>query len=324
MPNKTEKYKYTAKDYFKLVLILAFFGIIIFFILKFESVPTPVATDAQVWDVLVDNGYEPQDLTQQHLEKEPQSGLVKNITATKGDIHFEFNIYESYETASDIWADFKFYIWNRETNPDSGYFTGRGNYSIYSNNHTKDGKDYSLVQVGNTIAYAFCNDGKQSNIQNVLISIGYMNPSQFGKAISKTSMSLIAIAIYFIVLRTLTWISLDWIWSLICKSAGLTKQEVRLYRAENIRKISYKSSSYYYILQRAKKPKQFKAMYFGYKACFIPVWAAIVTEFISLFTSSPNFNSGPFAMAGICITLIGGLGRMIYNRIYLPNHKDVQ
>lgn len=320
---QNQKYKYTAKDWVKVILVFVAFGLITFLILKVMSVPTPVATDAQVWDVLVANGYEPQDLTQKRLDKEPNCGIIKNITGEQEDIHFEFNVFDSEKTARHVYARYRLLIREKEINPDMGYSMGRGNYSIYTADNTYDNRYYALVVVGNTVVFAASYNENQNSIYQILNSIGYMNPSQLGKAISKTSMSLIAIAMYLIVLRTLTSISLDWIWSLICKRAGLTKQEVRLRRKENGWKFSFESSSYYYILQKTKKPKQFKAMYFGYKACFIPVWMAILIEFLSLFLNSPILNSGPFAMAGIGVMLIGGLGRLIYNRIYLPKNEGV-
>lgn len=315
--SKQQKQKYTVKDYIIALVLFVAFGLAFWAIIDYESTPTDIATDTQVWDVLETSGYILSDVTQQRLEKEPQCGVLKSIVAQKEDIRIEFHVFESDKRAQSVWVNAYSFIRKKELNPHSQ--TGHGNRVIYQT--TVQEKYYVVVRVGNTLSFATSNPENAGDINSFLISIGYLEPSKPSKPISDKMESVIAICLYLIILFPLSRISLHWIWQLICKRTGITSEDLDLYDEETHHKFSFKSTRYAYFSQKVKDPKKFKIMYLAYKACFLPLYFTILLKFISIFIDLGKLDPDKFALAPIFVIATSGLIDMLYKRIYLPLRK---
>ena len=78
----------TAKEFFKLASFLTFFVLVTLLVFEIAIVPKTPATMEQVIEVLVSQGYQPQDTTE--LYNTPNSNLIKSIDVQKDDVRFEF------------------------------------------------------------------------------------------------------------------------------------------------------------------------------------------------------------------------------------------
>lgn len=311
------KYKYTIKNYIIALALFVTFGLAFWLIIDYESTPTDIATDAQVWNVLETSGYVPYDVTEKRLEKEPQCGILKSIITQKEDVQIEFHVFKSDKRAQSVWAKYYSYIRGEEFNPRSQ--TGRGNRVIYQT--IAQGKYYVIVRVGNTISFATSASENAGDINSFLISIGYLESSKPSKLLGNEVKYVIAIFMYIIVLLPLTRLSLRWIWKLICKSAEITSKDLDLYEEETKHRFSFESTRYGYFSQRVKNPKKFKLMYLAYKVGFLPLYIAIFMNFISIFIDVNTFNPDKFGLAAILIIIGSGFIEVLYERIYLPLNK---
>lgn len=316
MPKQT-KQKYTAKNYIVALVLFAAFGLILYCIADYMSTPTDIATDSQVWTVLETSGYVPYDVTQKRLEKEPQCGILKSIIAQKEDVQIEFHVFKSDKRAQSVWAKYYSYIRGEEFNPRSQ--TGRSNRVIYQT--IAQDKYYVIVRVGNTISFATSDSENAGDINSFLISIGYLEPSKPSKPLSNEMRYVLALCMELIILLPLTRISLHWIWTLICKNAEITSEDLDLYGEETRHKFAFKYSRYGYFSQRVKNPKRFKIMYLAYKACFIPLYITLFLNFVSIFSDWSREYTDSFALAAIFVIVGSGFIEALYKRIYLPLPK---
>lgn len=314
--SKQPKQKYTAKDYIIALALFAAFGLIFYCIADYMSTPTDIATDAQVWAELESMGYVPYDLTQQHLEKEPNSGILKSIAVQKDDIEINFYVFTSDKRAESVWVEYRSFIRKKELNPLS--VTGHGNRVVYQT-IADDEKYYVIIRVGNTLVFATGNEESVGDINSFLVAIGYLNPSKPSKPPSNEVRYVIALCMELIVLLPLTRISLHWIWKLICKSAEITSKDLDLYEEETRHKFAFKYSRYGYFSQRVKNPKKFKLMYLAYKACFIPLYITLFLNFVSIFLNWSKAYTDSFALAAIFVIVGSGFLDAMYKKIYLHN-----
>lgn len=317
---KKDNRRFTVKDFFKLIFTLVALAFFFWIVIYTFSQPKNVATATQMWNVLETEGYVPQDLTQNRLDKEPNCGIIKNITVNNNDIYFVFAEFDGNSSANNAYAAYRGLIREKEQSPDMGYHIAKGNYSIYTVNI--DGKYYAAICVGNTIVFATCNSENQSSVDKLLISVNYLTPSHTDK-LSEVGIGLVKIAMYCIVLLPLTSICLSWLWDITCKSAGATRQEFKKYRIENRPKLSFKSSRYYWLVHKSGNQSKTKKLLFLYKACFLPSRLAVLTAGLGLFVNSAVLVCDYFSYAAIIIIVVGGTIKTIYNRIYLPKQKSV-
>ena len=49
----------------------------------------------------------------------------------------------------------------------------------------------------------------------------------------------------------MTWLSCRWLWLVVCKSAGVTKQEVRIYRKNNKGKLFINKKTYLWFVHQS-------------------------------------------------------------------------
>lgn len=161
----------------RLGLVIALFAVLAFIFFNFISVPKTPATTEQVKSVIVAQGYEPKDITEQYYESDPvfKNTLNKCISFDKDDIHFEFFDFNNNNSAIDIYSQVYSqlsYRYNSAYSVEIDYQIA--NYSIWL--YDSLGKYSVAIYVGNTAVYAHCDSENQNEIDKILDAIDYLKP----------------------------------------------------------------------------------------------------------------------------------------------------
>ena len=163
--------KFNLKGIIKLIIFLAILAGIIYAVFMIAIVPKTPATTEQVWDVLVSLGYEPKDVTEQQIEQD--SSLTKGISVENDNLHFEFYNFDNKNSAINVYSTaHSLIIRTKMSFPRVEVKTSRANYTIYS---LEAGGEYSVaIYVGTTAVYAYCDAEHRSEIDKILVDIGYL------------------------------------------------------------------------------------------------------------------------------------------------------
>lgn len=166
-----------TKGFLKLGAFLAFFLLMVWIILKIAVVPKEPVTSKQFYSVLVEQGYEPQDITEEYydFDKDYKDVLIKCLATEKEDVKlvfFEFNNENSpkeiYQQArADIKTKYNA-IYKAETDHQVA------NHSIYTLDSL--GKYNIAIYVGNTAISGYCNSENKNEINKILDKIDYLKP----------------------------------------------------------------------------------------------------------------------------------------------------
>lgn len=133
------------------------------------------ATSDEVWSIIEQQGYEPEDATQLYHDSDVswKLSLLKCIRFEKDDIFFEFFEFNNRDSAVDIWGQayqkitIKYNAWAKiET---ENYVA---NYRIYTLDSR--GKYNVAIRVGNTAVYAYCDSENKNEIDRILDAIDYL------------------------------------------------------------------------------------------------------------------------------------------------------
>ncbi len=174
--NSSSKALWYVKGAVKITVVLSLLALFIFLVLKIVIVPKTPATSEQMWNVMVEKGYEPQDITNLYYEKDKNSVDVLNecIAFEKDDIHFEFFVFKNGNYATDIFAQLyseirqsKYVHYNISTHKRIA------NYCIYT---IDDHETYNVaIYVGNTVVYAYSKSESKNDVNILLDAIDYLN-----------------------------------------------------------------------------------------------------------------------------------------------------
>ncbi len=158
-----------------LIIVLLLFGILIFGVLEFTTKPKSPATSDNVWDTIVLQGYQPEEITEKYhnQDSESQNSLLKCIAFEHSDIHFEFFELNSDSMAQNIYSQFHRKIVD---NYNSSHIieteNKKANYVIYT---LDNGERYNVaIYVGHTAVYAYCNSENKNEIDKILDAIDYL------------------------------------------------------------------------------------------------------------------------------------------------------
>ncbi len=170
------KVKEVIKGIIKIISVLSALALIILLILKIVIVPKTPVTSQQMWNIMVENGYEPKDITKWYYENDKnfKDTLIKCIAFEKNDIHFEFYDFVNRNCATDVFAQLYSQIrrskdvhYNITTHKDIA------NYCIYT---IDDYDTYNVaIFVENTVVYAYSNSESKNDINILLDAIDYLN-----------------------------------------------------------------------------------------------------------------------------------------------------
>ncbi len=121
--------------------------------------------------------------------------------------------------------------------------------------------------------------------------------------------------IYFFFMIPMNWFSCQWIWTLVCRAAGVTRQEVRKYRIENHQEIHPQRKVYDWLVNKSENPKQFKKLLSIYRICTMPSLICFSLAIIGCFTHALDTildnASIIMPMIIVAVAFVGAL----YNRI---------
>ncbi|MBQ3602707.1 MAG: hypothetical protein IJA02_02560 [Clostridia bacterium] len=169
--------RFNVKGFLKLGVFLAFFVLMVWIILKIAVVPKEPVTSEQFYNILVEQGFEPQDITEEYykFDEDYRSVLIKCLATEKEDIKlvfFEFNNENSpkeiYQQAlADIKTKYNA-IYKVETDHQVA------NHSIYTLDSL--GKYNIAIYVGNTAISGYCNSENKNEINKILDAIDYLKP----------------------------------------------------------------------------------------------------------------------------------------------------
>ncbi len=165
------------KGYLKLALVIIFFVVLAIVFFNFFAVPKTPATTEQVESVIIAQGYEPKDITEQYCESDPGFTNVLNqcISFDKDDIHFEFFDFNNNNSAVNVFSQVYQEVSYKYNDPYSIEIETRiANYSIYLLDSL--GKYNVAIYVGNTAVYACCNSENKNEIDKILDAIDYLEP----------------------------------------------------------------------------------------------------------------------------------------------------
>lgn len=165
------------KGYLKLALVIIFFIVLAIVFFNFFAVPKTPATTEQVKSVIIAQGYEPKDITEQYYESDPgfKSVLNRCISFDKDDIHFEFFDFNNDNSAVNVFSQVYQEVSYKYNAAHSIEIDTRiANYRIYTLDSL--GKYNVAIYVGNTAVYAYCNSENKAEIQKILDAIDYLKP----------------------------------------------------------------------------------------------------------------------------------------------------
>lgn len=148
-----------------------------------KGVPDPV-TKEQVERALAAENIEATDVTDHAAATTlPNTGLQTCLIADKGDIHFEFYVFNNLGSAADVYRQTR-----RAFNPRhslGAYHEQKLGYEIYS----IDKSIYSVtLHVDHIAIYAYCRSENQQVLHRILHKLGYKAPDRTGPASLTTIM----------------------------------------------------------------------------------------------------------------------------------------
>ena len=92
------------------------------------------------------------------------------------------------------------------------------------------------------------------------------------------------LVIVFLFLIPMIWLSIRWLWELICKVAGVTKQEVRLYRIKVRHNANPHKMVIPWMLSKTENQKKLRRLLRIYQACILPNLLCLTLAIAGLFT----------------------------------------
>ena len=168
--------KKDIKGFITLIVVLLLFGILIFGVLELTTKPKTPATSDIVWDTIVSQGYQPEDIADKYHIQDPESknSLLKCIAFENRDMHFEFFELNSDSMAKNIYSQFhRKIVDNYNASHIIETENKKANYVIYT---LDNGERYNVaIYVGNTAVYAYCNSKSKNEINKILDAIDYLN-----------------------------------------------------------------------------------------------------------------------------------------------------
>lgn len=174
-PAAASNSKWGLKAFIRIGVFLVFMVVLTLIIFKIAIVPKTPATADQVWNMLVAQGYEAQDITEWYFEKDSgfKQTLIKCIAFEKDDIHFEFFVFNNRNSAIDVYGQLYTKIILSKSNFNIIEFDKQiANYSIY----TLDDLDtYNVsIYVEDTAVYAYSKSENKNEINKILAAIDYV------------------------------------------------------------------------------------------------------------------------------------------------------
>ena len=163
----------SGKEVVKSIIVIVVFFTIVFLIVKAATKPKPVATTAQVNDLLTSRGYTVEDSTERYKTGSPGGGIVNVLTVKQGKFVYQFFVFESNKYAQRGWDAVTTDMSKHKTTSSIKTKGFHGNF-IYRTILDKDDY-YYLVRVGTTLAYATGSETDKQEILDIMTELGYID-----------------------------------------------------------------------------------------------------------------------------------------------------
>lgn len=307
MTQKGKKLHNNIKGIIFTVAAILLMGLLFISVLKSISSSSKTPADYnKVWKVLEENGFLVYDTTQNQLDKNSDSGIVREISARKDDIYFAFHVLKNSSVASDAYSQYYWQIHDKELNPGGGSSSSVSNWMIYSSTVTNDEKHYVVTVVGNTAAFASGNEKNRNEMYQLLEQIGYPTFEKSKGADNPFIMALIYFATMIIVILPLTRMAWSWLWEYICR-IGLPDLPT-----ENRPVFSFKS---YRFFSENSDNKKWKLPMLIYALCFLPMAISFISIVFTFFPKVKFPNPTYFWAVAIIIDVIGFFAKPVFVKI---------
>ena len=168
------KDKAKHKSQFRIEILIPIFSVLFLVIMLAVTCtgPKEVATAEQVRIAILEAGYQPVDATE--LYTEDMLSLIQCIAFEKDDVYFSFYVFQNQSNAESFYASAHSHIYtNFYSYPYSKHTEMQSNYCVYV--LTASGRYSVDIYVGNTAVYAYCDEGNEQGICDVLRTIGYFD-----------------------------------------------------------------------------------------------------------------------------------------------------
>lgn len=155
--------------------VIVFVVFIIMWLDALFSPPKTPATSDEVWQIIEEQGYKPEDITDRYYKNDSDAflSLIKCVAFKENDIEFQFFEFNNRDSAIDIYGQAHHKIittYNSWQKTEIDSFNK--NYSLYFLDSL--GKYNVAIQVGNTAVYAYCNSENKNEINKILAKIDYL------------------------------------------------------------------------------------------------------------------------------------------------------
>ena len=293
---------------FVLIFSLCAYGI---FYLYISGRPTP-ATAKQVETTLTEKGFESVDFTDSVQNNFEGAGLESCIVGEQNGVRFEFYRFDNVGSAKKIYQQAYSKIIRERTSQRIEFEERKLNYHVYildiETNY------YLAMYAENTAVYAYCESSENSGkINSVLDSLGYINASD-GDWHTKSPLDGIMRVVVYAAWIPVMYITRLWIWPVLCKSAGVTKQEA-LELGNSRKEIIPK------LIRRSKSPKQTKIFAAIYNYISLPAYITVVIALVSCFTDRVDNLLGAFGVAIPIVMICCVIIFIIIRAIQKPRKK---
>ena len=300
---KKKNKKFVSVLIFILIFGLSAYGI---FYLYVSGRPTPATTE-QVEAALNEQGFQSQNITDSAQNNFPGFGLESCIVAEQDDTRFEFYRFDNVDSAKKVYQQAHSKIIGNRTIQRVEFEERKLNYHVYildiETNY------YLTMYAENTAVYAYCNSTENSGeINAVLDSLGYIDASGEDWHAKSPLDGIIRVAAYALFIPVM-YITRLWIWPVLCKSAGVTRQEA-LELGESRKEIIPK------LIQRSKSPKQTKIFAAIHNFISLPAYIAVAIALVGCFTDKVDNLLGVFGLAIPIVMVCCVIIFIIINRAY--------
>lgn len=281
--------KYKAKRIIAILFFVLIFGFCVFgiFYLYISGRPTPATTE-QVEAALNAQGFQSKNITDSAQDNFPGFGLESCIVAEQNDIRFEFYRFDNVDSAKKVYQQAHSKIIENRTSQRVEFEERKLNYHVYILDIEMN--YYLAMYAENTAIYAYCNSAENSEkINAVLDSLGYIDTSSEDWHAESPLDEIIRVAAYALFIPVM-YIMRLWIWPVLCKSAGITRQEA-LELGDSRKEIIPK------LIRRSKSPKQTKIFATIHNYISLPAYIAVFIALVGCFTDKVDNVLGAFGLA---------------------------
>ncbi len=168
------KDKAKHKSQFRIEILIPIFSVLFLVIILAVTCtgPKEVATAEQVRIAILEAGYQPVDATELYAEDMP--GLIQCIAFEKDDVYFNFYVFQDHRGSGNLYGHIASYININYSGAECAEHTSaQSNYCIRT--VAVHGRYVVDIYVDNTVVYAYCDEGNEQGICDVLRTIGYFD-----------------------------------------------------------------------------------------------------------------------------------------------------